>query len=243
MNAFRAVEDRATPPAARDDAPLAVVIGSGFGGLAAAIRLSCRGWRVRVLEKLDAPGGRARMIHQDGFSFDAGPTIITAPFMLQELWALCGRRMEDDVDLRPMDPFYRIRFDDGSFFDYSGDEAAMAAQVAKFSPSDVPGLQRLMQAAEKCRTIGFEGMGSIAFDKFSDLLAALPGFIRMKAWRSIYALVARHIKHPKLRIVMSFHPLLIGGNPFSVTCAYSLIHSLERTWGVHSAMGGTGESA
>ncbi|MFM8610956.1 MAG: phytoene desaturase [Burkholderiaceae bacterium] len=241
MNAFRALDDRSTPELPTAHAPLAVVIGSGFGGLAAAIRLSCRGWRVRVLEKLDAPGGRAYVHRQDGFSFDAGPTIITAPFLLEELWQLCGRRMADHIDLRRMEPFfYRIRFDDGTHFDYSADMQAMEAQIAKFSPSDVPGFHRLMAAAEKCRTIGFEGMGSIAFDRFSDLLRAIPGFARMQAWRTIYSLVAQHLKHPQLRVVMSFHPLLIGGNPFSVTCAYSLIHSLERNWGVHSAMGGTG---
>ena len=130
MNAFRAIEDRMPSLPVSDDAPLAVVIGSGFGGLAAAIRLSVRGWRVRVLEKLDAPGGRAYMHKQEGFSFDAGPTIITAPFLLEELWALCGRKMEDDIDLRRMDPFYRIRFHDGTHFDYSDDEESMMAQVA-----------------------------------------------------------------------------------------------------------------
>jgi phytoene desaturase len=241
MNAFRAVEDRSMPSLPTAKAPLAVVIGSGFGGLAAAIRLSCRGWRVRVLEKLDAPGGRAYVHRQDGFSFDAGPTIITAPFLLEELWTMCGRRMADHVDLRRMEPFfYRIRFDDGTHFDYSADLAAMEAQIAKFSPSDIPGFHRLMAEAERCRTIGFEGMGTIAFDRFSDLLKAIPGFARMGAWRTIYQMVSQHLKHPQLRIVMSFHPLLIGGNPFSVTSAYSLIHSLERNWGVHSAMGGTG---
>ncbi len=240
MNAFRAVEDRIPIRLAGPDAPLAVVIGSGFGGLAAAIRLSVRGWRVRVLEKLDAPGGRAYMHKQEGFSFDAGPTIITAPFLLEELWALCGRNMDDDIDLRRMDPFYRIRFNDGTHFDYSDDEASMMAQVAAISPSDVPGMRRLMVAAERCKVLGFEGMGDKAFESFGDLLRAIPSFMRMQAWRSIHSLVAQHLKHPKLRLVMSFHPLLIGGNPFSVTCAYALIHALERNWGVHSAMGGTG---
>ncbi len=240
MNAFRAAEERGTPPRVGPNAPTAVVIGSGFGGLAAAIRLSCLGWNVRVLEKLDAPGGRACMIKQDGFSFDAGPTIITAPFLLEELWALCGRRMADTIDLRQMAPFYRIRFDDGTHFDYSGDTAAMEAEVARFSPEDVPGFRRLMEAAERARVLGFEGMGATAFDTLGHLVAAIPDFMRMQAWRSLYSLVAQHLKHPKLRVVMSFHPLLIGGNPFSVTCAYTLIHALEKQWGVHSAMGGTG---
>ena len=220
--------------------PLAVVIGSGFGGLAAAIRLSVRGYAVQVLEKLDAPGGRAYVHYQDGFTFDAGPTIITAPFLLEELWTLCGRTFSDDVDLRPMAPFYRIRFHDGTHFDYSGDEEAMLEEVARFEPSDVAGYLRFVEDAERCKKLGFEGLGSVAFDSLGDLIRAIPAFARMGAWRSIYSLVAKHFKNEKLRTVMSFHPLLIGGNPFSVTCAYALINSLERTWGVHSAMGGTG---
>ena len=240
MNAFRAWDERGASSPDVGRRPKALVIGSGFGGLAAAIRLSCKGYDVEVLEKLDQPGGRAQVHRQDGFTFDAGPTIITAPFLLEELWALCGRRFSDDVDLRPMDPFYRIRFVDGTHFDYSGDEAAMCEQIAKFNVADIDGYKRLMQVAQLCRQLGFEDMGSIAFDRFSDLLAALPSFARMKAWRTIHDLVAQHIQHPQLRVVMSFHPLLIGGNPFSVTSAYALIHALERNWGVHSAMGGTG---
>lgn len=240
MNAFRTTDERLANAQPRDTRPRAIVIGSGFGGLAAAIRLSCKGYAVSIYEKLDAPGGRAYVHRQDGFTFDAGPTIITAPFLLEELWALCGKRMQDDVDLRLMSPFYRIRFADGSSFDYSADEAAMCAQIAKLAPADVSGYQRLMQAAERCRSLGFIDMGAVAFDSFKDLLAALPSFLRMNAWRSLYSLVAKHIKHPKLRMVMSFHTLLIGGNPFSVTCAYALIHALEKNWGVHSAMGGTG---
>lgn len=241
MNAFRTIDERDAPVLPwRDSRPRAVVIGSGFGGLAAAIRLSCKGYAVSIYEKLDAPGGRAYVHRQDGFTFDAGPTIITAPFLLEELWALCGKHMQDHVDLRPMAPFYRIRFADGSTFDYSGDEEAMCEQIAKFSPADVPGYKRLMESAERCRVLGFVEMGAVAFDTFKDLLGALPSFIRMNAWRSLHSLVASHIQHPKLRMVMSFHTLLIGGNPFSVTCAYALIHSLEKNWGVHSAMGGTG---
>ncbi len=228
----------ATRPA--QQRPVAVVIGSGFGGLAAAIRLSVKGYQVQVLEKLDAPGGRAYVHRQDGFTFDAGPTIITAPFLLEELWALCGKTFADDVKLVAMDPFYRVRFHDGTWFDYNGDEAHMRAEVARFDPDDLPGYERFLKDAERCKTLGFEGMGDMAFDKITDLLAAIPDFMRMGAWRSLYSLVAKHFRNEKLRIVMSFHPLLIGGNPFAVTCAYALINSLERTWGVHSAMGGTG---
>ena len=223
-----------------DNRPKALVIGSGFGGLASAIRLAVRGYSVEILEKLDAPGGRAYMHHQDGFSFDAGPTIITAPFLLEELWTLCGKQMSEDVTLKEMTPFYKIRFYNGQTFDYSGDTQAMCKEIAKFNANDIAGYHRLMAAADNCKRLGFEQMGDVAFDGYKDLLKALPAFAKMKAWNSLYSLVAKHIKHPLLRVAFSFHPLLIGGNPFSVTCAYSLIHSLEKTWGVHSAMGGTG---
>ncbi len=221
-------------------APKAIVIGSGFGGLAAAVRLSVKGYHVEVFEKLDAPGGRAYVWKQDGYTWDAGPTIITAPFMLEELWALCGKRFADDVELRALDPFYRIRFDDGTHFDYSGDAEAMRAEVARFSPDDLPGYERFLAEAATCYKLGFEDMGAQAFDGIGSLLKAVPSLTRMRGWRSIYRMVSGHLKHPKLRIVMSFHPLLIGGNPFSVTCVYSLINTLERRFGVHWAVGGTG---
>jgi phytoene desaturase len=220
--------------------PHAVVIGSGFGGLAAAVRLGVKGYRVTVLEKLDAPGGRAYVHRRGGYVFDAGPTIVTAPFLLEELWTICGKTMSDHVALKLMDPFYRIRFDDGSWFDYSGDPEAMRQEVARFAPDDLEGYERFFQEAERCYKLGFLELSSVAFDSVGDLLAAMPSMIKMKAWKSIYSLVAKHIRHPKLRMVFSFHPLLIGGNPFSVTCVYSLINSLERRHGVHWAMGGTG---
>jgi phytoene desaturase len=231
----------AAPPGLKTGArPHAVVIGSGFGGLAAAIRLGARGWRVTVLEKLDGPGGRAYVHRRDGFTFDAGPTIVTAPFLFDELWALCGRRREDDVALRPMDPFYRVRFHDGSWFDYFGDAPRMRAEVARLAPADVAGYDAFMRDAERCYELGFEGMATKAFETVGDLLRAVPAMVRMRAWNSIHALAAQHFRDERLRIVFSFHPLLIGGNPFSVTCAYSLIASLERRHGVHWAMGGTG---
>ena len=236
----RAVKPDATGSRVRDSRPTAIVIGTGFGGIAAAIRLSVKGYRVQVLEKLDAPGGRAYVYKQDGFTFDAGPTIITLPHLIGELFTLCGREMKDHVDLRLMSPFYRIRFDDGSHFDYSNNEEQMLDQIAQLSPEDVQGFKNLMQASEKCYQLGFVELGMVPFETLGDVVQAMPNLARMQAWRSIYSLVAKHIQHPKLRIVMSFHPLLIGGNPFSVTCVYALIHALERRWGVHSAMGGTG---
>lgn len=229
-----------SPPLRADKRPKALVIGAGFGGLASAIRLSKRGYEVEVIEKLDAPGGRAYVHRQDGFSFDAGPTIITVPFLLEELWTLCGKRMSDYVTLKEMSPFYRIRFYNGQYFDYSGNTESMCKEIAKFDANDISGYHRLMHAADTCKRLGFEEMGAVAFDGYKDLLKALPSFAKMRAWRSLYSLVAEHIKHPLLRVAFSFHPLLIGGNPFSVTRAYSLIHSLEKTWGVHSAIGGTG---
>ncbi len=218
----------------------AIVIGAGFGGLAAAIRLSCKGYRVQVIDKLDAPGGRAYVHKQDGFTFDAGPTIITAPHLLAELWTLCGRNFADDITLQRMEPFYRLRFNDGSWFDYSGDEETMRREIARFNPDDLPGYERFVKAADQACLLGFEELGHKSFNNISDLLAAMPSMVRMQAWESLYSMVARHIRDPKLRIVFSFHPLLIGGNPFSVTRVYSLINTLERRWGVHWAMGGTG---
>jgi len=223
------------------DAPVAIVIGSGFGGLAAAVRLACKGWRVQVLEKLDQPGGRAYVHRLEGYTFDAGPTIVTVPHLFEELWALAGHRMSDDVSLTALDPFYRIRFDDGTHFDYCGDPARMRAEVARISPQDLPGYERFLVEAERCYRLGFNELGSVAFEGVGDLLAAVPALVQMRAWRTNYQLVARHLKHPKLRIVFSFHPLLIGGNPRGVSCAYSLIHTLEKRFGVHWATGGTGQ--
>jgi phytoene desaturase len=218
----------------------AVVIGSGFGGLAAAVRLGARGYRVTVVEKLDAPGGRAYVYRQDGFTFDAGPTIVTAPFLFQELWALCGRRFSDDIDLRPVSPFYRIRFEDGASFDYSGDAAAMKAEIAKFSVADVAGYERFMTASEAIFRVGFEKLGHVPFDRWTDMAKVAPQMIRLESYRTVAGLVGKYIKDARLRVALSFHPLLIGGNPFSASSIYSLIAFLERRWGVHFAMGGTG---
>ncbi|MCP5347020.1 MAG: phytoene desaturase [Gammaproteobacteria bacterium] len=231
----------AAPAPGRDSRPHAVIIGSGFGGLAAAIRLGARGYRVTVLEKLDAPGGRAYVYRQDGFTFDAGPTIITAPFLLEELWQLCGRRLEDDIDLRPVSPFYRIRFDSGETFDYSGDEAAMRAEVGRFAAGDVAGYERFMAASEAIFKIGFEKLGHVPFSHWTDLLRVVPDLFRLGGYRSVYSMVSRYVTDPRLRTVFSFHPLLVGGNPFATTSIYSLIAFLERRWGVHFVMGGTGQ--
>jgi phytoene desaturase len=220
--------------------PHALVIGSGFGGLAAAVRLGARGYRVTVLERLDAPGGRAFVHRQDGFTFDAGPTIVTAPFLLEELWRLCGRRLADDVELRPIEPFFRMRFDDGTTFDYSGDDATMRAAIARLSPADVAGYDRFMQAAADIFKVGFEELGDVPFQSWTDMVRILPDMVRLSSYRTVYGLVARHFQDPRLRTAFSFQPLLIGGNPFTVTAIYALITHLKHRWGVTFAMGGTG---
>ena len=236
MNMKVAVQQkRKTDP----EAPLALVIGSGLGGLAAAVRMCAKGWRVQVLEKLNEPGGRARVHHVDGYTFDAGPTIVTVPFLLEELWNLAGRKLADDVELRLLDPFYRIRFADGDHFDYSGDPKRMRDEVLRIDPTAGPGYAAFMAEADLCYELGFEALGAKSFDSMDGLFKAVPYMVRMKGWRSLHAMVAKHLKHPKLRQAMSLQSLLIGGNPFSVTCVFSLINALERRFGVHWAMGGT----
>lgn len=225
---------------ASDKRPVALIIGTGFGGLAAAVRLGARGYRVIMLEKLDGPGGRAYVYRQDGFTFDAGPTIVTAPFLFQELWDICGKRFEDDVDLRPMDPFFRLRFDDGRIFDYCGDKQRNLEQIATFRPEDAAGYESYLKASEERYKVGFEGLVDKPFDSLIALFRFLPELVRLRGDRSVYRLVSRYIRDPQLRMTMSFHPLLIGGNPFSVTSVYTLISYLEQRWGVWSAMGGTG---
>ena len=220
--------------------PHAVVIGSGFGGLAAAIRLGARGYRVTVLERCDQPGGRARVFRQDGFTFDAGPTIITVPYLFEELWALCGRSLADDVDLRPIDPFYRIRFDDGSVFNYSGDLAAMKAEIARFEPRDVAKYDRFLEMSRQACRLGFEERGHVSFARWQTMAEMIPEMLDQQAYRSVAGVVGSHFRNEKLRTVFSFHPLLIGGNPYSVSSIYCLVNHLERHWGVHFAMGGTG---
>ncbi len=219
----------------------AIVIGSGFGGLATAIRLCAKGYQVDVLEKLDGPGGRAYVIKQDGFVFDTGPTIITAPWLLDELWELCGKKVSDDLDLREMSPFYDVRFDDGTIFTLSGDKEEMRRQIAKFSPEDVANFDRFMTRSKAIYDYGFAGLANVSFDNLKTMLKSAPKIMELVGLRTVYGLVSKYIKHPKLRIALSLHPLLIGGNPYSVTAMYCLINYLESNWGVHFAMGGTGK--
>ena len=223
-----------------DPRPHAIVIGSGFGGLAAAIRLGARGYRVTAIEKLEQAGGRAAVFRQDGFTFDCGPTIITAPHMLEELWTLCGRKMSDDIELRAIDPFYRICFEDGKAFDYSGDPQRMREEVARFEPGDVAGFERFVKASEDIFKVGFEQLVDQPFGSFFDMVKIAPQLLRLESYRSVYSLVSKHIQNEQLRTLLSFHPLLVGGNPFAASAIFCLIAFLERKWGVHFAMGGMG---
>jgi phytoene desaturase len=216
-----------------------VVIGAGFGGLAAAIRLRARGHEVVVVEKRDKPGGRAYVFEKGGFVFDAGPTIITAPQFLDELFALSGRRREELVRLVPLDPFYRVRFEDGTAVACTADEQEMERQVAGLSPGDLPGYRRFTSEA---RRIFDRAMPLI--DAPAGSLAAMwrfvPALIRTRAWQSVAALAERCVRDARLRQLLSFHPLLIGGHPFHAPSLYALIPELERRWGVWYALGGTG---
>ena len=217
-----------------------VVIGSGFGGLAAAIRLRAQGHELTVVEQRDQAGGRAYVYTQDGFTFDGGPTIITAPWLIDELFALAGKTTADYVRIVPIDPFYRIRFEDGSVFTYNGDRAALLEQIRAFSPADEKGYLEFVKQSEAVFETGMALIDK-PFGKITDLLKMLPDLIRLRADRSVAGMTNRFIKDDRLRQVFSFHPLLVGGNPFQTTSIYTLIHHLEQKWGVWFAMGGTGK--
>lgn len=232
------------PTLAGPDAPHIVVIGAGFGGLAAAVRLLVRGYRVTVVDRLDQPGGRARVTRVEGdggdYVFDMGPTLITAPFLFDELWEIAGESREDHVDVVPTTPFYRIRFDDGSVFNYTGDQEQMEAEIATFNPADVAGYRRFLKKSEAIFETGFLELGHVPFGKVTDMAKIIPSMVMLESHRTVYGLVSKYFKDKRLRQVFSFHPLLVGGNPFSTTSIYALIAYLERHWGVWYAMGGTG---
>jgi phytoene desaturase len=216
----------------------AIVIGAGIGGLASAMRLGAKGYRVTVIDRLDMPGGRGSAIHEGGHRFDLGPTIVTVPQGLRDLWAVCGRDFDSDVTLVPMDPFYEIRWPDGSNFTMRGDKAAMAAEVARLSPNDSAGYARFLKDAEARYRFGFENLGRRPMHQLWELIKVLPTFAMFRADRSIYAHAARRVRDERLRMALSFHPLFIGGDPFHVTSMYALVSHLEAEFGVHYAMGG-----
>lgn len=221
----------------------AVVIGAGLGGLASAMRLAARGYRVTVIDKLDVPGGRGSAIWKDGHRFDLGPTIVTVPQVFKELWAACGRDFHTEVDLRPLDPFYEIRWPDGSNFVARQSNEAMRAEVARLSPGDVQGYDKFLADSEKRYWFGFEDLGRRPMNKLWELIQVLPTFARMRADRSVYAHAASRVKDERLRMALSFHPLFIGGDPFNVTSMYILVSHLEKQFGVHYAMGGVAAMA
>jgi phytoene desaturase len=221
-------------------APPALVIGSGFGGLAAAIRLQVRGYATTILEMRDKPGGRAYVFEDKGFTYDAGPTIITAPFLIDELFALAGKRTQDYVKIVPVTPFYRIVFHDGRVFDYTGDEAHIIEQIKKFNSSDVPGYLEFVSKSHAIFDRAFIELADKPFSSFMDMVKVAPDLIRLRSDQSVFSLVSHYVKDPSLQQVFSFHPLLVGGNPFKSSSIYAMIHYLERKWGVHFAMGGTG---
>ncbi len=216
-----------------------VVIGAGFGGLAAAVRLRAMGHRVLIVEAGDQAGGRARVFKEKGFSFDAGPTVITAPYLLDELFGLVGRDRRDYFDLVPVDPFYRVKFHDGSQFDYVGEEDRILEQIRQFSPNDVDGYRKLAAHAQRIFDVGYTGLADQPFDKFWDMMKVVPDMMALESYRTVWGLVGKYISDHRLRQVFTFQPLLVGGNPLDTTSIYMLIHWLERKWGVHFAKGGT----
>lgn len=217
----------------------AAVIGSGFGGLALAIRLQSAGIQTTLIEGREKPGGRAYVYEVDGFSFDAGPTVVTDPSCLEELFTLSGRKLADYVELMPVTPFYRLMWEDGTVFDYSNDDEKLLAQIGALNASDVDGYKRFMEYSEGVFTEGYEKLGHEAFLDFRSMIEAAPNLMKYQAWRSVYSVVASYIENPKLREAFSFHTLLVGGNPFKTSSIYALIHALEKKWGVWFPKGGT----
>ena len=222
----------------QSDSHTAIVIGAGLGGLAAAMRLGAKGYAVTVLDRLDKPGGRGSSVTQDGHRFDLGPTIITVPQVYEQLWAACGRDFHKDVDLRPMDPFYEVRWQDGSTFTARQDNDAMLAEVARLSPGDVKGYKRFLKDSERRYIVGFEGMVAKPMHRLWETIKVLPTFAMLRADQSILGLAKRRVKDARLRMALSFHPLFIGGDPMHVTSMYALVAHLEKEFGVHYAMGG-----
>lgn len=217
----------------------AVVIGSGFGGLALAIRLQAAGIQTTIIEARDKPGGRAYYWERDGFIFDGGPTVITDPPCLTQLWALTGHDMAQDVELLPVMPFYRLNWADGTNFDYSNDEAKLRSEIAKLNPADVAGYAKFLEYSAGVHDEGYVKLGTKAFLDFASMIKAAPALAKYQAWRSVYSMVSSFVQNEKLREALSFHTLLVGGNPMKTSAIYALIHKLEKDGGVWFAKGGT----
>jgi phytoene desaturase len=217
-----------------------IVIGSGFGGLAAALRMRAKGFDVTLVEKHKDLGGRARVFKKDKFTYDGGPTVITAPYLFDELFSLFNKKISDYVKIVPLDLWYRFVFNDGENFDYNGDDKAMEEQVKKFSSKDYDGYKKLVNFTEKIFDKGFTDLSDRPFNNLIFMLKQVPALLKLKSYKSVYSLVSNYISNEKLRRVFSMHPLLVGGNPFSTTSIYTLILFLEKKWGIHYSMGGTG---
>ena len=218
----------------------AAVIGSGFGGLAATIRLAAAGVKTTIFEARDLPGGRAYVYRLGGYTFDAGPRVITAPHCIEELFELAGRRMRDHVELLPVTPFYRLHWADGTTFDYDGNADHMVEQIRALRPGDVDGYRRFAAYARRVFDAGYRELAHTPFPRFSDMIRVAPKLARLRADRAVYATVAKYVEDRHVREALSFHSLLVGGNPFETSSIYTLIHHLEREWGVWFPRGGTG---
>ncbi len=221
-------------------APRVAVIGAGFGGLAAAIRLQTAGVPTVLIEQRDRAGGRAYVYEKDGFTFDAGPTVITAPECLTELYQNAGRNMDDYIELISLDPMYRLSWEDGFTLDYTADDERMNAQIASRNPADVEGYARILEYSEAVFEEGYQKLAAEPFLDWWSMIRAAPQLVKLQSYRSVYSMVSKYIKDPQLRQALSYHTLLVGGNPFSTSAIYALIHALERRWGVLFPRGGTG---
>ncbi len=222
-------------------AKTAIVIGAGFGGLALAIRLQSAGVATTVVEARDKPGGRAYHWRRQGFVFDAGPTVVTDPPCLEELWELSGNRLADDVELVPVKPFYRLDWPDGTRYDYSNDEAELRAEIMKIAPDDLAGYEKFQQYSIGVERDGYQKLGSVAFLDFASMVKAAPALMKHQAWRSVYSIASKYVKSEKLRQALSFQTLLVGGNPMNTSAIYALIHTIEKRGGVWFAKGGTSQ--
>ncbi len=217
-----------------------IVIGSGFGGIAAAIRLRAKGHKVKLIEKHSDLGGRARVFKKDGFTYDAGPTVITAPYLINELFSLFNKNPKDYIKLTPLKIWYQFVFEDQTKFNYSGDEIEMKKQIKNLNQEDVKGYEDLVNFTKKIFEKGFLELADVPFDRPFFMMKQLPALLKLKSYKSVYSLVSSYVKNEKLRRMLSMHPLLVGGNPFTTTSIYGLILYLEKKWGIHYSMGGTG---
>tara|TARA_A100001388_G_scaffold76587_1_gene54558 strand:+ start:3738 stop:5228 length:1491 start_codon:yes stop_codon:yes gene_type:complete len=218
-----------------------LVVGGGFGGIAAALRCKAMGHNVTIIDKLSKLGGRAQVIERNGYKYDTGPTVITAPFLIEELFNLFNEKLSDHLEFKPLDPWYRFHFHDSTTFDYSSTVEETKKEISKFSPEDAKSYDNLLKESEKIFDIGFTKLSDQPFTSFWTMIKQIPYLLKLKSYESVSKMVSRHIKNKNIRSAFSIHPLLVGGNPYTTTSIYSLIHFLERKWGVFFCMGGTGK--